>query len=196
MQRLENAPGQQTLLMSFCEASEGMPGKNLADRSSHAVLDHEEPSCVAKGIEPANGARQALCDRDYPIGVLWTSSQALTAALGQEAWTSRASLRGTVSIPCGGVKTEREVRRASVAEPEVFTPAELPPVAVENGWSGVRRQSVSARNSLPSRRERREPCRTDWRIYGAWLCPVFSSVELSAREIPPIVHARGPKDAC
>jgi hypothetical protein len=40
----------------------------------------------------------------------------------------------------GRIETKREVRGAGVAEPEVFTPSEFPPVAIESA-AGVRRES-------------------------------------------------------
>jgi hypothetical protein len=40
----------------FLRGERGMPGKNL-EAVEPAVLDHEEPSRVAKGVEAANGAR-------------------------------------------------------------------------------------------------------------------------------------------
>jgi hypothetical protein len=45
----------------FLRGERGMPGENL-EAVEPAVLDHQEPSCVAKGVESANGARGALFD--------------------------------------------------------------------------------------------------------------------------------------
>ena len=54
----------------------------------------------------------------------------------QEAWT-RALAEWDGKHPVGRVEPKREVNRAGVAEPEMFTPAQLPPVAVESA-AGVR----------------------------------------------------------
>jgi hypothetical protein len=113
-----------------------MPGKDL-EAVEPAVLDHQA-SCVAKGVEAANGARRAF--RDWVIRRRPLDKQSsVDRGSGQEALT-RALVEGDGQHPLAGVKTEREVRGAGVAEPEMFTSAELPPVAVESA-AGLRRQS-------------------------------------------------------
>src|SRR4029077_1840716 len=94
-----------------------------------AVLDHQEPSCVAKGIEAANGTRRAFCERVIHWPPFYKQSS-IGRSAGQEAWT-RALAEGDSQHPLVGVVTEREVPGAGVTEPEMFTPAELPPFAVE-----------------------------------------------------------------
>jgi len=105
-----------------------MPGKNL-ETVEPAVLDHEVPPCVAKRVEAANGARRASCHwviHRRPFD----NRSSVGRGLGQEAWT-RAFADGDGQHPLGAVETEREVRGAGIAEPEMFTSAELPPVAVD-----------------------------------------------------------------
>jgi hypothetical protein len=82
---------------------------------------------------------------------------------------------GTVSIP-RGVETQREVSGAGVAKPEMFAPPQLPLIAIERSLGSEGR--VSARNSLPSRSERKGTVQLGL----AHLCsmgwsPVFSSME-------------------
>src|SRR5713101_6419782 len=121
----------------FLRGQRGMPGKDL-ETVEPAVFDHQEPSCVAKGVEAANGTRRAFCDRIIHRRPLDKQSS-VDCGAGQEAWT-RALAEGDGQHPLVGVETEREVSGAGVAEPEVLTPAELPPVAVETAVQ-VRRES-------------------------------------------------------
>src|SRR6266404_3376427 len=89
----------------FLRGERGMPGEDL-ETVEPAVLDHQEPSSVAKGVEAANGARRAFCDRvihRHPFG----KQSSVDRGVGQEAWTAR-SLRGTVSIPL--VVSKRSVK--------------------------------------------------------------------------------------
>src|ERR1700675_1767329 len=85
----------------FLRSERAMPRKDL-ETVEPAVLDHQEPSRVAKGVEAANGARRTFCDRVIHR-LLLTSSQALTAALVRKRGLAR-SLSGTVSIPWVGSK--------------------------------------------------------------------------------------------
>src|ERR1700704_1557102 len=121
----------------FLRGERGMPGKYL-ETVEPAILHHQEPSCVAKGVEAANGARRAFCDRVIHRRPFDRQSS-IDRGAGQEAWT-RSLAEWDSKHPVGRVETKREVRGAGVAEPEVFTPAEFPPVAVETAV-GVRRQS-------------------------------------------------------
>ena len=105
-----------------------MPGKDF-EAVKPAVFDHEEPSCVAKGIETANGARRAFCDCVIHRVSLLTIS-GVGCGAGEEVRTG-ALAEGDGQHPETGVETEREVSGAGVAEPEMFTPAELAPIAVE-----------------------------------------------------------------
>src|ERR1039458_7464039 len=54
-ERFEMLPTADALHV-FLRGERGMPGKDL-EAVEPAVLDHEKPSCVAKGVEAANGAR-------------------------------------------------------------------------------------------------------------------------------------------
>ena len=124
--RLEMLPAADTLHV-FLRGERGMPGEDL-ETVEPAVLDHQEPSSVAKGVEAANGARRAFCDRVIhrrPFG----KQSSVDRGVGQEAWT-RALAEGDGQHPLGGVETESEVTGAGVAEPEMFTPPELPPSMV------------------------------------------------------------------
>ena len=170
-ERFEMLPAAHALHV-FLRGERGMRGKDL-EAVELAVLEHEEPSCVAKGIEAANGARRAF--RDWVIRRRPLDKQSsVDRGSGQEALT-RALVEGDGQHPLGGVKTEREVR-GGAAEPEMFTSAELPPVAVESA-AGVRRQSFRQGIACPREANGSGSCTPGWRIYGAWLCPVFSSVE-------------------
>ena len=67
-ERFEMLPAAYALHV-FLRGERGMPGKDL-EAVEPAVLDHQESSCVAKGVEAANGARRAF--RDWVIiGVLF-----------------------------------------------------------------------------------------------------------------------------
>jgi hypothetical protein len=94
-ERFEMLPAADALHV-FLRGERGRPGKDL-EAVEPAVLDHQEPSFVAKGVEAATeqGERFVI---GLSIGVLLTSSQALTAALVRKRGLAR-SLRGTVSIP-------------------------------------------------------------------------------------------------
>jgi hypothetical protein len=127
---------QQTLFMSFCEASEECEERILRRSSQRFSTTRNHPAWRrVSRPQTEQGERFVI---GVSIGVLLASSQALTRGSGQEAWT-RALVEEDGQHPLGGVKTEREVR-GGVAEPEMFTSAELPPVAVESA-AGVRRQS-------------------------------------------------------
>ena len=111
---------QQTLFMSFCEASEECQERILKRSSQRFSTTRNHPAWrKVSRPQTEQGERFVI---GLSIGVLLTSSQALTRAL----------VEGDGRHPLGGVKTEREVRGAGVAEPEMFTSAELPPVAVES----------------------------------------------------------------
>jgi hypothetical protein len=57
-ERFEMLPAAHALHV-FLRGERGMRGKDL-EAVELAVLDHQEPSCVAKGIEAANGAWRAF----------------------------------------------------------------------------------------------------------------------------------------
>jgi len=134
-ERLEMLPAANALHV-FLRSERAMPGKDL-ETVEPAVLDHQEPSRVAKGVEAANGTRRAFCDRVIHRRPL-NKQSSVDRGAGQEAWT-RALAEGDSQHPLGGVETEREMSAAGVAEPEVFTPAELPPITVETA-AEVRRE--------------------------------------------------------
>ena len=67
----------------------------------------------------------------YSISVPIGQSTSIASGASHEAWT-RALAQGDSQHPEGGVETEREMSGADVAEPEVFTSPEFPPVAVES----------------------------------------------------------------
>ena len=89
----------------------------------------------------------------------------------------------------GVVEAKREVSRADIAEPKMFTPAKLPPIAIE-GTAKVGRKSF--RQEQLAFAEGTEGNGAGW--VGTFmkhrLVPFFSSVEL-AREISGAVHAKG-----
>src|SRR5450631_4612009 len=80
----------------FLRGERGMPGEDF-EAVKPAVFDHEEPSCVAKGIETANGARRAFCDCVIHRVSLLTIS-GVGCARDRKCGPVR-SRRGTVSIP-------------------------------------------------------------------------------------------------
>ena len=93
---------QQTLFMSFCEASEECQERILR-RSSQRFSTTRNHPVWPKGVEAANGARRAFCDRvihrvPFLTAVSLNKQSSVDCGAGQEAWTAR-SLRGTVSIP-------------------------------------------------------------------------------------------------
>jgi hypothetical protein len=79
------------------------------------------------------------------------------------------------------------VRGAGVAEPEMFTTAEFPPVAVERRVE-VRRTSF--RQEQFAFAQGTESCTWGWRTSAAWLGPVFSSVELLPESSKDIARER------
>src|ERR1019366_1227117 len=81
----------------FLRGGRGMPGEDL-DAVEPAVLDHEEPSCAAKGVEAANGARRAFCGDRVIHRVPVDNQQALPAARVRKRGAVRM-LSGTVNIP-------------------------------------------------------------------------------------------------
>src|ERR1017187_3686512 len=127
-ERSEMLPAANALHV-FLRGERGMPGEDL-EAVEPAVLDHQEPSCAAKGVDATDGARRAFCDCVSHRGALCKSASVASCA-GEESWT-RALAEGDGQHPQGGVETEREVRGAGVAEPEMFTPAKFSPVAIES----------------------------------------------------------------
>src|SRR6267143_5438943 len=120
----------------FLRGERGMPGEDL-ETVEPAVLDHQEPSCVAKGVEAANGARRAFCDQVIHRRP-FDKQSSVDCGAGQEAWT-RALAEWDGKHPVGRVETKREVRGAGVAEPEMLAPAKPPPTAIESGTQ-IRRE--------------------------------------------------------
>jgi hypothetical protein len=104
-----------TLFMSFCEASEECQERILRRSSQRFSTTRNHPGWRrVSRPQTEHGERFVI---GLSIGVLLTSSQALTGS-GQESLT-RALVEGDGQHPLGGVKTEREVRGAGVAEPEM-----------------------------------------------------------------------------
>src|ERR1700687_387260 len=99
-ERFEMLPAADTLHV-FLRGERGMPGEDL-EAVEPAVLDHEEPSCAAKAVAAANGARRAFCDCVIHR-VPFENQQPLTAARVRKRGPA-PSPRGTVSIPRVGSK--------------------------------------------------------------------------------------------
>jgi hypothetical protein len=103
-----------------------MPGENF-EAVEPTVLDHQEPSFMTEGIEAANAASGTFCHCVIHSGSLGLLAYA-GRGVGEEAWR-RALVERDRPHPESVVKTEREVRRAGIAKPEMFTPPQLPTVA-------------------------------------------------------------------
>jgi hypothetical protein len=106
-----------------------MPGENL-ETVEPTVLDYQEPSFMTEGIEAANAASGSFCDCVIHSGSPGLLTDAGRCA-GEEAWC-RALVKRDRPHPETVVKTEREVQRASITQPEMFTPPQLPTVANVN----------------------------------------------------------------
>src|ERR1700716_1209637 len=126
---------QQTLFMFFCEASEECQEKILRRSSQRFSTTRNHPARRnVSRPQTEQGKRFAI---RLSISPFDTRSDVDRSA-GQEAWT-RALTECDGKQPVERVEPKREVNRAGVAEPEMFTPAQLPPVVVESP-DGVRRK--------------------------------------------------------
>jgi len=91
----------------FLCGERGMPRQDL-EAVKPAVLDHQEPSCVAKGVEAANGASRASCD--WVIHrVPFDNPSSADCGAGKEAWT-RVFAQGHGQHSKVGIETKREMR--------------------------------------------------------------------------------------
>jgi hypothetical protein len=101
-----------------------------------------------------------------------------TGIAGRARQKSRfgSRVKGDGQHPEGGVKTESKVRRANVAQPEVFPPPVLPPVAIESGVCLCRESFRQKQLALAQRTEGDE---TGWigTFMKHGLVPFFSSVK-------------------
>jgi hypothetical protein len=89
-----------------------MPRENF-ETVEPTVLDYQEPSFMTERIEAANAASGSFCDcvihSGYPGRLAYAGR-----GVGEEAWR-RALVERDRPHPESVVKTEREVRRASIA---------------------------------------------------------------------------------
>lgn len=126
---------QQTLFMSFYEASEECHERILRRSSQRFSTTRNHP------LWRKVSSSQTEQDERFVIGISislpFDNQSSVDCGGGQEAWT-RALAEGDSQHPEVGVETECEVRGAGVAEPEMFTPTDLPPVAIESA-AGVGR---------------------------------------------------------
>jgi hypothetical protein len=143
---------------------------------------------VTKSVEATNRAGYAFC-----TGVVHRSPfekhSGVSGGAGEEVWPLSVA-EGDRHHPLSRVKTKREMRRAGVAEPEVFPATELPPGTVETGVE-IRRKSFRQKKlAFAQRSERNCACRVGAFVEHG-LGPIFFLLEScaesstrSARESP------------
>jgi hypothetical protein len=78
------------------------------------------------------------------------------------------------------VETKREVSRADIAEPKMFTPAKLPPIAIE-GTAKVGRKSFRQEQLSVTQRTEGNRAGGVCAFMEHWLGPVFSSLSFGKR---------------
>lgn len=167
-------PPAADALYAFLPGERRMPGEDL-ETVKPAVLDDEEPSRVAEAIAAANQARRMFSDWVIHHRPPWRLAGVGSGA-SKEAW-SGAAAEGNGQHPKVVVESQREVSAAGIAEPEMFAPAQLLPVALERdarvGWKSFGKKQLAFAQG------------TEWNCacgVGAFmqhrLGPIFSSVEL------------------
>src|ERR1700686_577545 len=177
---------QQTLFMFFCVASEECQERILRRSSQRFSTTRYHP--VRRNVSRP----QTEQGKRFVIGLSispFDTRSSVDRGAGQEAWI-RALAEWDGKHPVGRVETKREMNGAGVAEPEMFTPPELPPVAFESA-AGVSRKSFGQKQLAFAQG-------TEGNRAG-WVCTFMKHGAVSnllfcgglAREIPPTVHARG-----
>jgi hypothetical protein len=102
------------------------------------------------------------------------STDIAVRARQESRFGSRA--KGDRQHPECGIKPEGKVRRADVAQPEVFAPPELPPVAIESGV-GAGRKSFRQKQLALAQGSKGDRANRIGAFMEHRLVPFFSSVE-------------------
>jgi len=118
------------------------------------------------------------------------ASAGVDGGSSEEAWNP-ALTEGDGQHPDDGVKAEREVCGADVAEPEMFTPAKLPAIAVKS-VAEVGRESFRQEQLAFAQRTKGYRARRVGAFMQRGLGPVFSSVEFLGQRALPSNARQGP----